>query len=209
MRRADRTLAASALAAMLAVEGAAAAELTSGDYALSDELGGFRLVAVSGTGTSDDPLVVVEEIEEAAPVTLVIRRHGAASRLQAGVGQLTLDKVVVNRSRRIWSGFDMELQEILKKPSDYGDGLSFKQFAAEPPDIASDTFLENERDFEPYDRIRFQNGHVDPDATARFHLTITDPTPTPVFYLVQEPKLLSANIGSDTRYAEGSRPAAR
>jgi hypothetical protein len=88
----------------------------------------------------------------------------------------------------------MELQELLRKPSVYADGLSFKQFAALPPDVASDSFAQNERRFEPYDRIEFLNGHVDPEAAVEFKITITDPTPIPEFYLVQDPKLLAAEL---------------
>ncbi len=59
----------------------------------------------------------------------------------------------------------------------------------------------NNRLFEPYDRIRFENGHVDPEATAEFRVTITDPTPIPEFYLVQDPKLLSAGLPAPSRLA--------
>jgi hypothetical protein len=173
----------------------AALELTAGGYLFSDELGGFRLLSASGAGTPDDPIVVVEEFDEAAPATLVIRRRpSAGDPRQPSYQPLTLEKIVVNRSRRIWAGFEVELQEVLKRPSDYGDGLSFNQYGAAPADVRSDAFAENERLFEPSDRIRFQSGHVDPETTARFRLTITDPTPIREFYLVQDPKLLSAGL---------------
>ena len=167
-------------------------ELTTGAYSFSDELGGFRLVAVTGSGTPDDPIVVVEEIPEVAPVTLVIRR------LNLGAGgpgpwqpTLTIVKRITNLSERVWAGFEIALQEKEGEPSDYGDGLSFNQFGAAPPDVSSDSFADNNRVFEPHDRIRFQSGHVDPEATADFKVTITDPTPVREFYLVQDPQLLS------------------
>ena len=167
----------------------------AGGYSFSDELGGFRLLSASGSGTPDDPIVVVEEIEEVAPVTLVIRAlHLEEPSLQSAHSQLHLVKRVANRSARVWAAFEIELQELLGKPSVYSDGLSFKQFAAMAPDVASDSFADNDRQFEPYDRIEFRNGHVDPDATAIFKLTITDPTPTREFYLVQDPKLLAAEL---------------
>ena len=59
---------------------ASAAEFAAGGYSFSDELGGFRLLSASGTGTPDDPIVVVEEIAEAAPVVLVIRRLSGSER---------------------------------------------------------------------------------------------------------------------------------
>lgn len=184
-----------ALAAAGGVAPALAAEVSAGGYTFSDELGGFRLLSASGKGTPDDPIVVREELLEVAPVTLVIRnRDRSHVRGTIATSELTLVKEVVNRSKRIWAGFELELQEVLGKPSNYGDGLSFKQFAAKPPDVASDAFSKNERMFEPYDRIEFQDGHVDPDAMAAFRVTITDPTPTAEYYLVQDPKLLSVGL---------------
>ena len=172
---------------------AAAAEFFAGDYSFSDELGGFRLISATGSGTTTDPIVLVEEVPSTDPVTLVIRRQPRADGAPHPVhSQLTLVKAVVNRSNRVWAGFEVELQEILDKPSVYGDGLSFKQFAANPDDVGSDAFTMNNRRFEPYDRITFLGGSLDPGGTARFRLTITDPTPVGEFYLLQNPSLLSA-----------------
>jgi hypothetical protein len=182
-------------AGALAATDGSAAEFLAGGYSFSDELGGFRLLSATGVGTPSDPVVLVEEIDEVAPVVLVIRRREPGrSGPRSGLAQLTLEKNVANRSNRIWAGFEVELQEILGKPSDYGDGLSFNQFAAQPPDVSSDSFADNNRIFEPADRIRFERGHVDPGATARFRITITDPTPVQEFYLVQDPQLLSAGL---------------
>jgi len=176
------------------------AELRAGHYSFSDELGGFQLLSATGTGAPNDPIVLVEEIEEAAPITLVIRRHGPSRfARREGFGTLTIEKVVVNRSERVWAGFEIELQEILKRPSVYTDGLSFNQLAAKIPDVSSDAFADTNRLFEPYDRIRFESGFVDPDATARFKITITDPTPDLEFYVVQDPKLLSAGLPGAAR----------
>lgn len=170
-------------------------EFFAGGYSFSDELGGFRLISATGTGTPQDPIVILEEITEVAPVTLVIRNHDFGKpTLQGLQSQLNLVKHVANKSERVWAAFEVELQELRGKPSVYSDGLSFKQFAAIAPDVASDSFADNNRQFEPYDRIEFLNGHVDPRATAMFRLTITDPTPTREFYLVQDPKLLAAEL---------------
>lgn len=46
---------------------------TSGAYSFSDELGGFHITGVSGSGSKDDPFVVTEELNSATPVTLTIR----------------------------------------------------------------------------------------------------------------------------------------
>jgi hypothetical protein len=194
MRR-TRAAAVAVLASAFGCASCGGTELTAAGYTFSDELGGFRLLSASGSGTRDDPVVIAEELFEAAPVTLVIRNRNLGSGGFDSVrAQLTIVKRVANRSNRVWAAFEMELQEIPKKPSVYSDGLSFKQFAALPPDVSSDSFSRNERSFEPYDRIEFFDGHVDPEATAEFKITITDPTPTPVFYLVQDPKLLAAEL---------------
>jgi hypothetical protein len=174
--------------------GGSAAEFAAGGYVFSDELGGFRLLSASGRGTPDDPIVLVEEIDEVAPVTLVIRRLDLPGSPRPQPAQFTLVKAVANRSERIWAGFEVALQEILKRPSTYADGLSFNQFGVQGPDVASDSFADNNRIFEPDDRIRFERGHVDPGTTARFKITITDPTPVRQFYLVQDPQLLSAGL---------------
>ena len=201
MRGARRHLASTAAALALIVAGFGwplrAAEFSAGGYSFSDELGGFRLLGASGSGTPDDPIVVKEELSEVAPVTLVIRNR-ERFKLRGGIAQseLTLIKELTNASNRVWAGFELELQEVLGEPSDYGDGLSFKQFGARPADVSSDAFAQNERLFEPADRIDFRDGHVDPDGHATFRVTITDPTPTAEYFLVQDPKLLSAGLPS-------------
>jgi hypothetical protein len=179
-----------------------AAEFYAGGYSFSDELGGFRLLSATGSGSPSDPFVVTEELFEVAPVTLVIRNHDLLRpRGPIGQAEITLVKQVANLSDRVWAGFELELQELLGTPSDYGDGLSFKQFSAKPPDVFSDAFAKNERRFEPADRIEFLDGHVDPQESATFSIKITDPTPVPVFYIVQDPKLLSAGLPEGRTFA--------
>jgi len=177
-----------------------AAPLSTGGFTFSDELGGFRLVSVSGIGSADDPIIVEEELTGTGPVVLVIRRNVLRNPedpwARNGVWTaIYLTKVIRNRSRRIWAGFELELQEELHKPSIYGDGLSFDQGRAVPVEISSDAFARNHRLFEPYDRIRFEDGSVDPDGSVRLEVHITDPTPVREFYLVQDPQILYADIG--------------
>ena len=187
----------SALLLALPATGAWAATWAAGGFTFSDELGGFRLISVSGTGTANDPLVIVEEIEELLPVTLVIRKGRLESPKDATIpGQafvnLAVIKVVINTSSRVWGAFDLELQEVLKEPSPYGDGLSFDQMRGFDEVVSSDSFASSRQVYEPYDRVRFQDGSVDPGATVRFSFRITDPTPVGEFYLLQQPRLLMA-----------------
>ena len=189
--------AAFSLAAGLFADAGRAEPFPAGDFSFSDELGGFRILSVSGTGSSADPVILEEEIFETGPVTLVIRRIAPGGRITdpRGFGlprTLRLVKVVHNRTRRIWAGFDLELQEVLGKPSVYSDGLSFNQIGAAAPDVYSEDFARNVRLFEPYDRIRFHSGHVDPEDAAHIKVHITDPTPERIFYLLQDPQILFA-----------------
>lgn len=196
-------LAACLMALVLAVSSgsARAAMWTSGGLTFSDELGGFRLISVSGSGTIADPIVIVEELRDVAPAVLVIRGKPVNDGKQFEIPRfihLAVIKIVVNSSKRVWAGFDLELQEVLKMPSSYGDGLSFDQigsFGAAP--FRSDSFAISDRLSEPYDRVSYLDGHVDPGATARFNFVITDPTPAAEFYLVQEPRLLIAERPPD------------
>lgn len=71
------------------------------------------------------------------------------------------------------------------------DGLSFDQRNRTPTNIASSNFAEFSRDFEPYDRLLFRRGMVDPLKSASFDFLITDYTPRWTFYLVQDPRIPS------------------
>ncbi len=169
----------------------------AGGFIFSDELGGFRLLSVSGAGTSSDPIVIVEEITELRPVTLIIRDAREGTKDDSTIPlrsfvHLAMIKVVINGTKRVWAGFDLELQQELTQPSIYGDGLSFDQMGGFKEDFESDSFAISRQVYEPYDRVRFQEGSVDPGATVRFRFFVTDPTPVPEFYLLQEPQLLMA-----------------
>ena len=186
------------LASVLLGVSSARAELWyAGGFSFSDELGGFKILAVSGSGTSSDPVVILEEVTDLRPAVLIIRNLGVAADGISSQGlrsflSLAMVKVVINRTERVWGAFDMELQQIPQEPSTYGDGLSFDQTSAFRQTIFSDRFSQNRQLQEPYDRIHFFEGFVDPGARARFDIFITDPTPIAEFYLVQEPQFLSA-----------------
>jgi len=185
------------LAACLFATAAPAATWRAAGLAFSDELGRFRLISVSGTGTFPDPVVIVEEITTLGPIILIIRdqdyRPGDPKQnILPKVLSLSFIKIVINRSGLPWSAFDMELREEIHTPSPYGDGLSFGQMEAYPRPLESDSFAVWQNLHEPLDRISFFSGTVQPDATAQFRFDITDPTARPEFYLLQEPRLLIA-----------------
>ena len=169
----------------------------AGAYSFSDELGGFRILDVTGTGMRDDPFVIVEEFHSASPVTLTIRATAPLGRYYGGDvlianGDLYMRIEAVNGSGQAWVEFEFELQEIRDRPSVFGDGLSFDQRKETSGTISSDSFARYSRDFEPYDRLLYQDGKVDPRASAGFSFFITDFTPRSVFYLVQDPRIPSS-----------------
>jgi hypothetical protein len=185
-----------ALAPLCLVAGIAAAEtLTVGGMSFSDEPGGARLLSASGTGTRDDPLVLVEEIIGPGPAVLEIR-NGRTGHLDVSpaTGFLTLSvvKIIVNRGPWRWTGFDLELLTGPDQPSVYSDGLSFDQPQTFQRLARADRFLQTVQDDEPFDRIRFDGGQVDPAEYLRLDFDIVDVNGTATFYLVQRPLVLLA-----------------
>ncbi len=168
----------------------------AGPYSFSDELGGFRILSASGTGTRDDPVVITEELYSSSPVTMTIRtvrpiRPFDTSGNYAN-GMLSMRIVAHNASGQGWVEFEFELQEIRHVPSTLGDGLSFDQRGENKEVVSSDSFGFFSRDFEPHDKLLFSRGKVDPGETAGFSFLITDYTPRWEFFLVQDPRIPSS-----------------
>ncbi|MFP6741443.1 MAG: hypothetical protein VCD33_07440 [Alphaproteobacteria bacterium] len=164
--------------------------MTTGGLTFSDAYGGFRIAAVSGTGTLADPFIVVEEIT--GPTSAVLIIEGLSPEFGNRVGTLhhtgfALRKIVHNSTPFIWSFMEFELQQEFGVSSDYLDGLSFGQGSTTGKPFSSDQFNEFlERD-EPIDSIFFDGGYLRPGESAVFNIIITDTTPIPRFYLVQQP----------------------
>ena len=165
----------------------------TGAYSFSDELGGFHITGASGLGTKEDPLVISEELNSSTPVTLTIRTtkpiQPFSTNGEFANGVLYMRIEVLNNSGQAWVEFQFELQEILNQPSVFGDGLSFDQRNKTPDNIRSSSFADFDRDFEPYDRLLFKNGKIDPLKTVSFEFLMTDYTPRWAFYLVQDPRI--------------------
>ena len=196
-RRACRLVAALALLAGggLVPERAGAEAWTTGGLTFSDELGGTRLVGASGTGTRDDPIVLLEEISGAGPAVLVVRngRNGHLDVSPAlGFLSLSVVKIVANMGPWAWAGFDLELRRTPDRPSVYTDGLSFDQPQSFARIAKADRFAQTLQDDEPFDRIRFDGGTVDPQEYLRLDFDIVDVNGAAVFYLVQQPTVLLA-----------------
>lgn len=177
------------------VSHASAGSWTTGGLTFSDELGGTRLVGASGTGTPDDPIILLEEISGAGPAVLVVR-NGRTGHLNVspalGFLSLSVVKIVVNLGPWAWAGFDLELRRSLDQPSVYTDGLSFDQPQTFARVAKADRFPQTLQDDEPFDRIRFDGGTVDPQEYLRLDFDIVDVNGAAVFYLVQRPIVLLA-----------------
>jgi hypothetical protein len=165
----------------------------AGPYSYSDELGGFAITGISGSGTMSDPVVLTQELRSASPVTLVIRaEEPIRPRFVDGnyaTGFIYIQLVTLNNSGLPWLEFEFELQEHLGQASTFGDGLSFDQRKTDSTTISSDRFSEFSRDYEPYDQLLYRNGVTDPLETVTFSFLITDFTPRLQFYIVQDPQI--------------------
>ncbi len=168
---------------------------TTAGLSFSDELGGARLLAASGSGTARDPIVLVEEITGPGPAILVVR-NGRTGHLNVSpaIGFLTLSvvNVIVNRGPWRWAGFDLELRTTPDQPSVYTDGLSFDQPQTFQRIATANRFEQTRQEDEPFDRIRFDGGGVDPRDDLKLAFDILDANGRAVFYLVQRPIVLLA-----------------
>ena len=174
-----------------------AERFTTNGVEFSDEFGGLRLISAAGSGTRNDPFVVVEEYTGPGSAVLVIRGlnslFGTAAGVMRPVG-LVMRKIVKNATAKRWQEFNLELREQFDIPSDYFDGLSFDQMETMEFPVNADMFAHVRPIMEPFDNLRFSNGIVKPGETVAFEIVITDATPQPTIFLIQRaPTHLSLN----------------
>ena len=189
-------------AALLAagVPPAAAGTITLEGIAFSDELGGFVLLEGHGSGSLDDPFVLVEEITGDRPAILIIRGLSTAFGNRIGshhAAGFALTKVVRNGTDQSWSAYDLELREIITVHSPYEDGLSFGQASQSGRPFTSDRYSVAAEHDEPYDGVSFSGGLVRPCETAVFSFVVTDALPKPLIYLLQKRGAPIAGVAPD------------
>ena len=164
----------------------------AGTFLFSDELGGFTINAVRGSGSRSDPVVITQSIHSVGPSVLTVRMVDT-TRAMFDLGStwktLYLQLETLNSSPAGWIGYGLELQKVRGEPSIYGDGLSFNQLNRDESAIVSDRFARYEVEYEPGDRLVFTGGWVDPRMAARFRLFLLDLSPNGVFYIEQQPQL--------------------
>src|SRR5215831_10795679 len=77
------------VSALAFAEAAVGAPISAGGLTFSDELGGFSILGVTGTGTLSDPFVVIEELHSSDDAVLVIRGLAAGFGNRIGTQHLT------------------------------------------------------------------------------------------------------------------------
>jgi hypothetical protein len=174
---------------LAAAGGAGAEPITLAGLTFSDELGGVRLERGWGSGSLDDPFVLVEEITSDGPAILIVRgmthRFGNRIRSHHEVG-FALTKLVRNGTAQAWSLFNLELREFFDHPSPFGDGLSFAQASDAGRPFRSDRFTDHLETREPFDGVQFFDGLVEPGESVTLSVVVSDTTPRWEFYLVQK-----------------------
>jgi len=191
-------LALSLLAGTFAAHLAQAAPMTVEGITFSDEKGDFTILKVTGTGTIQDPFVVVEDVTGDTPI-LVIRgmNIGFGNRIgsQHVIG-FAIAKICINHTGSSWTEYRMELRTTPTDPSPYGDGLSFAQGFTGGPPANSSGFHHARVIDEPFDAIDFSDGQIKPGESVSFDFMITDMTPKSEVFLFQQPvKPVSCNCG--------------
>jgi len=180
-----------AAAGGMSVGAAAADPITVEGITFSDELGNFRLVSVTGTGSGDDPFVVKEEIIGPNDPVLVIKNFTRDFGNRVGTqhtAAFAMKKIVVNKTSRTWEGFQIELREIENRPSTYEDGLSFGQASVIADHYVDSSLPHSQRLDEPEDSLGFGGASILPGGEATFRFIISDMSPLYRFYLVQRPQ---------------------
>ena len=199
------------IAFVIAVIAAAAnaQPVTLNGVTFSDELGGFTIVAASGSGSLEDPFLVVESITGPGAAVLVIRglslEFGNHVRTYHPTG-FALRKIVTNRTPFTWNLVDFELQQRLGLSSDTLDGLSFGQGANSGRPFRSNRFMRVAEIHEPVDYVSFHDGDLKPGETATFDVIVTDTTPVALFYLVQRPNRPVARAAGGAAPPGGAPP---
>jgi hypothetical protein len=174
---------------LLTVAPSSATEIAVLGVSFSDEEGGFTLKGVTGSGTVQDPFIVVEEIFDPRQAVLVIRgmRHfgNRVGGLQSFA--MAMRKIVINRTSDVWQNFQLELREVPTRHSPYEDGLSFGQNTELSAVFTVSSFPDLQRFDEPQDTLGFSGQTVAPGESASFQFIVSDTSPVGKIYLYQQP----------------------
>ena len=171
----------------------------------SEATDNFRLLAASGTGSLDDPFILVEEVfgdgEVVVGINIQSEDFGSRIKTMHAVG-FALQKVVINRTEQAWNYYALELEFKSGQGSDYYDGLSFAQKSQANRPFRSDSFAVVEVLTDPRDVTRFTRGSVTPGQKARFVVAIPPTGNQPNFFLIQHARPPYAELQRSVQLAE-------
>lgn len=197
--------AAAALALLLAL----LPSLALADLSFTSQRDTLVITAVSGSGSTDDPVVLAATVVAEGEIVIAIggMSEGLGNRARSNhFTSFELVLALTNATGRPWTRFAWALEEQPGLGSDYLDGLSFGQDALGSPTRAtSDRFARAQVTNEPRDGIAFSIGVVGPGETVLLRFLVTDNTPTDPVYLVHYRDQPVAVVPSRTR---STRPAA-
>jgi hypothetical protein len=167
-----------------------------------------RLMGVSGSGTLNDPFIVIEEIFDEGEAVLAVdvwsNNFGSRIATMHATG-FAITKVVINKTKRTWDYFGVELEFVHGIGSDYYDGLSFAQSAIANRPFRADRFKNVEDLIEPRDIVRFTNGAMRDNEEGRFTFSVTYTGHTPKFLIVQHVRRPYAGFQKPSEYANVTR----
>ena len=186
------------LVATLLARSPLAAPMTVEGITFSDERGDFTILKVTGTGSLEDPFVVVEDVTGDTPI-LVIRGMSVGFGNRIGSQHIigfAIAKIAINHTGSSWNEYRMEVRTTPTDPSPYGDGLSFAQGYVHLPPVVSSGFHHARVIDEPFDAIDFTDGQIKPGESVSFDFYITDMIARPEIFLLQAPvRPISCNCG--------------
>lgn len=191
---------------------AAADEISLHGITFGEGSDNMRLLAVTGSGSVEDPFVVLEEIHSAGDAILLVRvdnpEFGSRLKTLHAVG-FALRKIVINNTGEPWDYFALELEFETGKGSDYYDGLSFAQSTEVYRPFLSNRFARVDDMTEPRDVVRFTEGAVAHGERAIFQVSITHTGAQPSFSVVQHVRRPFAQAPGMLKVAAHSRTAKR
>ena len=155
----------------------------------SDELGGFVLEQVTGTGSIADPFVVVERMVDPNGATLVFRADLSLGNLVGSPDRIgfAIVKVIKNATGHDWSSLEVELQSKLGVPSDHTDELSYGQGSTAGRPFTASAFARITLIDEPYDRIEFEDGSVPAGGEVTLRFVVSQPASMHEAFIAQRP----------------------
>ncbi len=148
----------------------------------------FRITDVMGSGTTQDPFVVYQDVWG---LDILLAVNGLTTAKQHSIFNrpgFAIDIVSRNLTGAFWRFYDHELQETAGIASNENDGLSFAQGIGPVRPYQSDHYTRADEVTDVRDFINFHEGSgVNPGENVRFNYFVTDTIPNDRFYIRQRP----------------------